>query len=101
MEREKIQSTVFNEILALPHSIKPISNKNFIYCVICKKGIKWFDGSVVKLVLFVGINKETKEKVRSIFDVISNISSNSVLINELIECENYDKFILKLEKYNR
>lgn len=97
LERERIQSTKFNEFLALPHPIIPKAKHNFIYVVAAPGGIKWFDGSVAKLVLFIGIKREKKEEVRSIFDVISAISSNAELIIQLSKAKDYDEFINNLQ----
>ena len=75
----------------------PKAKHNFIYVVAAPGGIKWFDGSVAKLVLFIGIKREKKEEVRSIFDVISAISSNAELIIQLSKAKDYDEFINNLQ----
>jgi len=97
MEREELQSTKFNELLALPHPIRPEANKNFIYVVINKEKIKWFDDSIAKLVLFIGIKADEKDNVRGIFDVIAKISSSKELIEKLISVNSFAEFIKLIE----
>lgn len=97
MEREELQSTKFNDLLALPHPIRPEANKNFIYVVINRQQIKWFDDSIAKLVLFIGIKADEKDNVRSIFDVIAKISSSKELIENLINVNSFTEFIKLIE----
>ena len=101
MEREKLQVTKFNDYLVLPHPISPISNKNFIYIKICPQGISWMGFENIRLILFIGINKENKNEVDGIFKIISSISSDIILSKELTEVENYYDFIDILKDKNR
>jgi len=97
--RENLQSTRFSKNHVLPHPIKAISKVSFISTIIIKDGIDWFDGKLVKLILFIGINPNDKKRIKEVFSILSEISSNEHLIDELIESKNYDEFITQLSEH--
>lgn len=99
--REKLQSTRFSKNHVLPHPIKAISKVSFISTIIIKDGIDWYDGMPVKLILFIGINPNDKKRIKDVFTILSEISSNEKLIDTLIESHNYDEFISLLSEHIR
>jgi lichenan operon transcriptional antiterminator len=99
--RENLQSTRFSKKHVLPHPIKAISKVSFISTIIIKDGIIWFDGKLVKLILYIGINPNDKKRIKEVFSILSEISSNENLIDSLIESRNYDEFIDQLSDHIR
>lgn len=99
--RENLQSTRFSRKHVLPHPIKAISKVSFISTIIIKDGIDWFDGKSVKLILYIGINPNDKKRIKEVFSILSEISSNESLIDSLIESHNYDEFIGQLSEHIR
>lgn len=97
--REKMQSTRFDYIVAMPHPLQAISQKNFISISIFEKGIQWFDGGIVKLVLYIGFTGKNKEEITSIFDILSCISSNHILVDSLIKANSFADFISVLKLF--
>jgi len=97
--RENLQSTRFSRKHVLPHPIKAISKVSFISTIIIKDGIDWFDRKPVKLILYIGINPNDKKRIKEVFSLLSEISSNENLIDSLIESRNYDEFISQLSEH--
>lgn len=97
--RENLQSTRFSEKHVLPHPIKAISKVSFISSIIIKDGIEWFDGKPIKLILYIGINPNDKKRIKEVFSILSEISSNEFLIDSLIESKTYDEFVGQLSDH--
>lgn len=99
LDREAFQSTHVSEKLALPHPMLANSKRSFICTILFKEGINWFNQGNVKLLFYIGINPEEKEKVKSVFGIISRISSDSLLKNRLIKSNSHDEFLRVINRY--
>lgn len=93
IEREKLQSTRAGYILAFPHSLVPIARKNFISVAISRQGVKWIDGGIVKIMLYVGLKDLEKHEFEYVFGLLSKITSNRELIDQLVVTDSFEDFI--------
>lgn len=94
-QREKMSSTAFGRI-AIPHSLDMASNKSRGYIIINPRGIKWSDDNEVYLVIVLAIDPNNKQLFRDVFDELSDIVTDINNVSELIKCQNYSEFIIKL-----
>lgn len=92
IEREKISSTAFNHIVAVPHSMKMNGKRTSISIVINDKPVKWGE-STVQIIAMIVMNREERKEFRSIFDSFIEVLSESKNANKIIESKNYEDFI--------
>lgn len=92
IEREKISSTAFNHIVAVPHSMKMNGKRTSISIVINDKPVKWGE-STVQIIAMIVMNREERKEFRSIFDSFIEVLSESKNANKMIESKNYEDFI--------
>lgn len=96
-KREEMQSTRFDYILAMPHPLQAISQENFISVAIFDEGLQWLNGGSVKLILYIGFTGKNREEITGIFDILSLISNNHSLIDDLIKVKSFEEFIATLK----
>lgn len=100
IQREKLQSTRYDYVFALPHPIEIMAKENFISVIALDQGIKWFDGEVVKLIFVLGFSGSKEDCVNEIYEIIGNITSNRYFVDILVNCQNYGDFINKIKGEN-
>jgi lichenan operon transcriptional antiterminator len=100
LEREKIQSTRYASLLALPHPINAMAEKSFISTIIFKQGAKWFDQSSVQLIFYIGI-KPKEKNIADSFQLLSKITSNPSIIQEILQVASFAQFKSILNKIKK
>lgn len=95
--REHMSSTAF-ENAAVPHSLASSAKKSFISVVLCPQGMKWGNHQV-HIVTLLGVHDDTRKLFAQIFDHLIEILSEPAFLNELVTCQTYDSFIMKLNQY--
>lgn len=91
IHREKMSSTAFGNLVAVPHSVKQNSNKSFISIIIDEKPIKWGE-HFVNVVVLIGISVNDRPAFREVFDVLIEILSEPHNIQKLIKCKDFNEF---------
>lgn len=94
-QREAMSSTAFGRI-AIPHSLDMSSKKSRGFIIINPRGIKWSDSNEVYLVIALAIDPSNKKLFRDVFDELSNIVTDINNVIQLIGCDSYSDFIIKL-----
>lgn len=94
-KREAMSSTAFGRV-AIPHSFDIGANKSRGFIIINPHGIKWSDGNEVYLVIGLAIDPSNKKLFREVFDELSGVVTDANNVRQLINCKNYNDFILKL-----
>lgn len=95
LERERLSSTSFSNLVAVPHSLKQNARQSFLSVVINEKGMQWGNYSV-NIIVLIGINKENRTAFREIFDDLIAIMCEPIHVNQLLKCRDYDDFIQRL-----
>lgn len=92
LERETISSTDIGNLVAIPHTIFSEQFKSVIGVGILKNPI-WWNKERVQLVFMICINsndKSSSSAFRHLYKIIKNINT----VNQLIDCTNYENFIV-------
>jgi len=95
IEREKMSSTAFNNIVAVPHSMKMNACKTSISIIINDEPQSWGD-SHVHIIALITINEKERKDFRYIFDSFIKVLSEVTNTHLLIQSEDYDTFIKNL-----
>lgn len=94
--REKISSTFFNDNIAMPHTLSPISDQTFITVAILDKPIKWDSSHFVKLILLISIEKNNPRAFQ-LWYYLSDLIRSNKKIDELMKQKTFDDFIKVLK----
>ncbi|EJO5349267.1 transcription antiterminator [Clostridium botulinum] len=92
IEREKMSYTVFNNNVAVPHSMHMNALKSSISIVINNKPVKW-GGHNVQIIAMIAFNKKERNLFVDIFDNFIRIISEPENVKKLIGSTDYDVFI--------
>lgn len=92
IHREKMSSTAFGNLVAVPHSMKQNSNKSFISIVINEKPMKW-GNHFVNIIVLIGISINDRPAFREVFDILIEILSEPHNVQKLIRCKDFDGFL--------
>lgn len=92
LKREELSPTSFIYAFAVPHPLNAQSKESKISVALLDKPIQWGEFQV-KLVLLLAIQEERQKILRTFFDWLSNIISDSKKLSSLMKVKNYDEFI--------
>jgi len=100
LEREKMASTEFNELVAFPHTIKPSIDTTFISITILKKPLLW-NQNRIRIIMLCSIENNLIKELDGLYRTISSLISDQKIQWELLKQPSYDtleKIIERLEK---
>ena len=72
------------------------ANKSRGFIIINPRGIKWSNNNEVYLVIALAIDPDNKKLFRDVFDELSNIVTDINNVSQLVHCNSYSEFIIKL-----
>ena len=98
MERENMLSTCYGKI-AIPHSLKPCATKNGIAVAISKEPIRWNDKNV-NIVLLLAVSMKEGVAFGDIYNKLVASLYDEMIVEELIDCANFNDFIRILANKN-
>ena len=89
LKREKIASTELGELIAFPHTLKPIYNKTFVSVTILNKPLLWKEHKV-RIILLTSIEDKENKDLELFYMVLSRFMSNKTLQLKLLNNANYE-----------
>ncbi|GAE03261.1 hypothetical protein CBO05C_2951 [Clostridium botulinum B str. Osaka05] len=92
IERERMSYTVFNNNVAVPHSMHMNALKSSISIVINHKPVKWGEHHV-QIIAMIAFNKKERNLFVDIFDNFIRIISEPENVEKLIRSTDYSTFI--------
>lgn len=101
LKREECSTTAVGNLVALPHSIKPLAKKSVIYTYILKNSIAWTKENEVQIVFLLAIKFKDSKWFTDIYDMIVRLVENKELVYRCIDCNNYEDFINVLYNIQR
>lgn len=93
MQREECSTTAVGNLVALPHSIKPLAHRSIIYTCIIKNGIGWTEEDDVQIIFLLAIRFREAKWFMDIYDLIVQIVEEKEFVYRCIDCNSYDDFI--------
>lgn len=99
MEREKIESTDFGNLIAVPHPKHVFSNDTIVYVVVLEKPIKW-NRNMVQVIIFTLVGENIESTIQTFYDVSSELVLNKAAVDKLIKNPSYENLIQLLINFN-
>lgn len=99
MEREKISSTSFGNLLAIPHPIVMNAYETVIAVAILQKPMMWGKNKV-QLVFMFALKEADRKKLNELYKHIIEIVEKPEGVQYLIKSQNYNDFISRILSYD-
>lgn len=96
IKRETMSPTSFPSHIAVPHSIELDAMKSGISIRTLQEPIKWAD-YYITMVAMVAINREDSQRFNKLFEIFTEVVSESYNIKRLTDAENFEEFIMRLK----
>lgn len=97
LEREKLGSTDYGNLSAIPHPQKVLLDDNLVCICILEKPIIW-EINEVQLVILTSVSSSTYKSTQKFYEVTIGILSDIEKVKEIIKYKTFDKFIEVLNK---
>lgn len=92
MKREKLATTEFGNLVAIPHPSKALSDETFICIAILNKPIIW-DKKKVQLVYLLSIGNSVNKNLQLMYQVSSKMLTNKEYVKKVIKQKDYNETI--------
>jgi lichenan operon transcriptional antiterminator len=99
IEREKISSTSFGNLLAIPHPIVMNAYETVIAVSILQKPMMWGKNKV-QLVFMFALKEADRKKLNELYKHIIEIVEKPEGVQYLIKSDNFDEFISRILTYD-
>lgn len=97
IEREKIVSTEYGNLVAVPHPLKPIRNKTFVAVIILRKPIIW-ETKKVQLVLLLSLDGR-EHNLEALYRSLAKFITNERDVLKIINGGNLETLIEVVDTY--
>ncbi|MDD7305246.1 MAG: BglG family transcription antiterminator [Peptoniphilaceae bacterium] len=91
-KREELAPTEFDDLLAIPHPLNPVSEDTFICVAILNQPIIW-QAKKVQMIFLVNISKNKKEDLRFLYSKIGDFLTDREKVLKVINNPDYFNFI--------
>ncbi len=93
LEREKLASTCFGNLVAVPHPIKPVTNETFWTVCTLKSPIQWDEQKMVQLVCLLNINKDSTRNLNQMYQQLIKIIEHKSIVQKLIKSSSKEEIM--------
>lgn len=93
LERERLASTCYGNLVAIPHPIRPVTNETFWTICTLKKPIQWDENRMVQFICLLNINKENDRDLSKMYQRLIHILQNPSEVQRLITCDDKKEII--------
>ncbi len=97
VKREQKSATAVGGGIAIPHGDPALILKPVLAAAVLDEPLTWGDENV-SLVFMLALTKENQTELREIIGKISSLSESPLLVHELTETQNFDRFIQVLKE---
>lgn len=95
--RENFSATYFNNLIAMPHPLSPITDETFVSVLIAENPIEWNSTHDAQIIMLISIEKNNPRAFQ-FWHYISSIVQNESKINKILQNPTYDNFIKILKE---
>lgn len=95
--REIFSATYFNNLIAMPHPLSPITDETFVSVLIAENPIEWNSTHDAQIIMLISIEKNNPRAFQ-FWHYISSIVQNESKINKILQNPTYDYFIKILKE---
>ncbi|MFJ5622955.1 BglG family transcription antiterminator [Peribacillus loiseleuriae] len=93
LEREKLATTCFGNLVAVPHPIKPVTNKTFWTVCTLKSPIQWDEQKRVQFVCLLNIEEGGTDKLNQMYQQLINIIEHKSIVQKLIKSSSKEEIV--------
>ncbi len=90
IKREQMGYTCMENLAAMPHPYKMLSDETFVSICILDKPIKWNDEYFVQIIFLISGSKRKDENLQNFYMTIAKLILNSDAMKELINNKKYE-----------
>lgn len=95
--REDFSATYFNNLIAMPHPLSPITDETFVSVLITEEPIRWNSTHEAQVIMLISIEKNNPRAFQ-FWHYVSCIVQNESKISKIIQNPTYDNFIKILKE---
>lgn len=95
--RENFSATYFNNLIAMPHPLSPITDETFVSVLIAENPIEWNSTHDAQIIMLISIEKNNPRAFQ-FWHYISSIVQNESKINKILQNPTYNNFIKILKE---
>ncbi|KAB7670751.1 transcription antiterminator [Bacillus sp. B1-b2] len=90
--REKVASTSYGNLVAIPHPITPQTEKTFLSICTLEKPISWNNNSV-QLILLLCVKKNSQEDLQEMYEMLGQIIEDKARVQKMVRVSDYEEFM--------
>lgn len=92
LERESLQTTLINDVIAIPHSMTMIANRSRVSVAIFPNGIQWEKDKKCNFIFLLAISKTDNEITNNLYDLILNLIDDKAMTKQLLKAYTFHEF---------
>lgn len=91
--RERVSSTAFTDILAIPHAISQSAERSFICALHNDAPIPWGNGKTVSIVLMIGLTPGDMKSFSQALNIIIDRFTDTEIAMRVVASDTYEEFV--------
>ncbi|MBU5266994.1 BglG family transcription antiterminator [Virgibacillus proomii] len=99
-KREKIASTVYGNLVAIPHPVTPQTDETFLTVCTLTNVIDWGD-KPAQFICLLNVKRNSQEDLQPMYDLLGAIVNSETIVQQLLKANDYASFIKVLNDYNK
>lgn len=92
LERESLQTTLINDVIAIPHSMTMSANRSRVSVAIFPNGIQWEKDKKCNFIFLLAISKTDNEITDNLYDLILNLIDDKAITKQLLKANTFYEF---------
>jgi len=100
MERERLTSTSFSNLIAIPHPIKACSYKTVVSVAVLNKPILWGQNKA-QLIFLLAVREGDKQYIGRFFDFIIGLISDFSRVSNILNVNDFGSFFNLVKEYKK
>nr|WP_179104388.1 PTS sugar transporter subunit IIA [Virgibacillus proomii] len=98
-EREKIASTVYGNLVAIPLPVTPQTDETFLTVCTLTNVMAWKD-KPAQYICLLNIKRNSQEDLQPIYDLLGAIVNSETIVQQLLKVDDCTSFIKVLNDFN-
>ena len=98
LRREELAQTSFGNQVAMPHSVKAVTDETFVCIGVLDRAIEW-NGKAVRAIFLVSVSKAKNKKLDRFYRSMSKLLTSKEAIQELIDSQAWETVVKLLNAY--
>ena len=92
LERESLQTTLINDVIAIPHSMTMSANRSRVSVAIFPNGIQWEKDKKCNFIFLLALSKTDNEITDNLYDLILNLIDDKAITKQLLKANTFYEF---------